>query len=96
GAGGFLYGVGLFALLLAMQGIGRPGGSSSPGIVILVIAGIGLLLGCLTLLLVPLFHILGQWAGYRILKGDDYRYRLVGRLADKWITKASIAREKLV
>lgn len=96
GAGGFLYGVGLFALLFAIQGIGRPGGSSSPGIVILVIAGIGLLLGCLILLLVPLFHILGQWAGYRILKGDDYRYRLVGRLADKWITKASITREKPV
>ncbi|HEX2996459.1 MAG TPA: DUF4870 domain-containing protein [Anaerolineales bacterium] len=96
GAGGFLYGVGLFALLFAMQGIGRSGGSSSPGIVILVIAGIGLLLGCLILLLVPLFHILGQWAGYRILKGEDYRYRLVGRLTDKWLAKESIPGEKPV
>jgi hypothetical protein len=28
---------------------------------------------------------LGQWAGYRVLKGDDYHYPLVGRLAEKWM-----------
>ena len=39
------------------------------------------------ILIVPLFHILGQWAGYRVLKGDDYRYPLVGRLVEKWTVK---------
>jgi hypothetical protein len=46
-----------------------------------------LLLGGAVMLLVPLFHILGQWAGYRILEGDDYRYPLVGRLVEKWSAK---------
>jgi len=34
-------------------------------------------------LLVPLLHIMGQWAGYRILKGDDYRYPIVGKLIER-------------
>ena len=37
------------------------------------------------LLIVPLFHLLGQWAGYRVLKGENYRYPLVGRLVEQWI-----------
>jgi uncharacterized membrane protein len=38
-------------------------------------------------LVVPLFHIMGQWAGYRILKGDDYRYPVAGNLVEKQIAK---------
>lgn len=30
-------------------------------------------------LLLPSYHILGQWAGLRILQGHDYRYPLIGR-----------------
>jgi uncharacterized Tic20 family protein len=87
--GALLYSVGLFALIASMGGIGQPGGSSSLGIFGIVIAGILLLLGSVIILLIPLLHILGQWAGYRVLKGDNYQYPLVGRLVDKWISKPS-------
>jgi uncharacterized Tic20 family protein len=40
------------------------------------------LLGC-TGLIIPLFHILGQWAGLQLLRGREFRYPLVGRLAEK-------------
>ncbi|HSB00651.1 MAG TPA: DUF4870 domain-containing protein [Anaerolineales bacterium] len=94
--GGLFYGIGLFALIVSMGGIGQPGSNSSLGIVGIVIAGIFLLLGSVILLVIPLFHILGQWAGYRVLKGDDYRYPLVGRLVDQWIAKETVSEEKPV
>jgi hypothetical protein len=37
-----------------------------------------MLVAALILLIVPLFHIMGQWAGYRVLKGDDYQYPMLG------------------
>lgn len=39
------------------------------------------------LLIVPLFHILGQWAGYRVLKGDDYHYPWIGKFIHKRLLK---------
>jgi uncharacterized Tic20 family protein len=56
---------------------------------------VSLLVIVLVMLLVPLLHILGQWAGYRVLKGDDYRYPLVGRLVEKWISQNSTSKEKI-
>ncbi len=38
-------------------------------------------------LVVPLFQILGQWAGLRVLQGRDYRYPLLGRLLENWLAK---------
>jgi uncharacterized Tic20 family protein len=38
-------------------------------------------------LVVPLYQILGQWAGLRVLQGRDYRYPLVGRWAGRWLAK---------
>ncbi len=92
--GGVLYGVGLLALIISLGGLGWFSGSSSPGIVGTVLAGAILLLGGVVILLIPLLHILGQWAGYRVLKGDDYHYPLVGRLVDKWITKKFVSAEE--
>jgi hypothetical protein len=47
-------------------------------------------------LIVPLLHILGQWAGYRILKGDDYLYPIVGKLVEKRVSKnAEPSKEEL-
>lgn len=88
-AGMFLYLAGIFALIASMFGIGQLDRSSSLGIFGMAVAVIFLLLGGLIILVIPLLHILGQWAGYRVLKGDDYRYPLVGRLAGKWISKTS-------
>lgn len=89
GTGGFLYVIGLVALIISMGGIGQPDSNSSSSIIGIVISGVLLLLGTLILLFVPLLHILGQWAGYRVLKGDEYCYPLIGRLVDRWIAKTS-------
>jgi uncharacterized Tic20 family protein len=44
------------------------------------------MLSCLVLLLLlPLFHIVGQWAGYRVLKGDDYRYPVLGKFVGRYL-----------
>ncbi len=36
------------------------------------------------LLVGPAYQILAQWAAYRILKGDNYHFPLVAKLAGKW------------
>ena len=60
---------------------------SPMGIVGIIALGGSLLITIIILLCVPLLHILGQWAGYRVLKGDNYRYPLVGRLVEKRLLK---------
>lgn len=87
--GAILYSLGLLLLVAATGAIGNPEFNSSLGIVSTVLIGIILLISVIVLLLVPFLHILGQWAGYRVLKGDDYRYPLIGRLIDKRLSKAS-------
>jgi uncharacterized Tic20 family protein len=91
----FMY---LFGFLLFIAGtgaIGQPDLNSSTGIFNIVIFGALLLISFLIILFIPLLHILGQWAGYRVLKGDNYRYPLVGRLVERWISKNSTVEEKL-
>lgn len=39
------------------------------------------------MLIVPLLHIMGQWAGYRLLKGDDYHYPIIGKLVENRLKK---------
>ena len=49
-------------------------------------------------MIVPLFQILGQWAGLRILQGYDYRYPVIGRLVENWLEKreaATVSREQM-
>ena len=76
------YMLGLLLLVAGMQAVGAP---DSPGAIFgIVILGAFLLVSSVVILLIPLLHILGQWAGYRLLKGDNYRYPLVGRLVDRW------------
>lgn len=77
-----------FLIFIALTGF-ESGGMSSTGMVGLGALFVSLLCAMLILLLLPLFHILGQWAGYRVLKGDDYRYPLVGRWVKNWISKSS-------
>lgn len=40
------------------------------------------LMSC-TMLILPLFHILGQWAGLQTLLGRDFKYPLLGRWMEK-------------
>jgi uncharacterized Tic20 family protein len=86
-AGAFMYLFG-FLLLIAVTGINRtPDFNSSTGMFNIIVFGLSLLISFTLILSVPLLHILGQWAGYRILKGDNYRYPLIGKLIERWIAK---------
>jgi uncharacterized Tic20 family protein len=88
--GGILFYIaGAFVLLGA---IGLSGGAelTSTGIVGLVIFLIFLLIFLVILLIVPVFHIMGQWAGYRVLKGDNYYYPILGRLIEKRISNNKV------
>lgn len=91
--GGFSYFVGLFALVAAMGGFANAG-SDSMGTITLVVLGIALLISFVLILSIPFLHILGQWAGYRILKGENYRYPWIGKLVERWISKNSTLKEK--
>jgi uncharacterized Tic20 family protein len=85
----FLYLFGFVLLVTGMQVLEAANLSSSLGIIGMLMLGALLLAAILLILLVPLLHILGQWAGYRLLKGDDYHYPLLGRLIEKQILKNS-------
>jgi uncharacterized Tic20 family protein len=89
-----LYSVGFLLLIAATGAMGSSDFNSGPGIAEMVIMIVILLISAIVLLLIPFLHILGQWAGYRVLKGEDYRYPLVGRLVEKWIPNNSISEEK--
>ena len=89
------YLIGLTLLAASFQASGASNFHSSPGIAELIILGALLLCGSFLLLLVPLLHILGQWAGYRVLKGDDYRYPLIGQLVEKQLSKHFTTQEDL-
>ena len=88
---GIVYLFGFMILLLTM-GVGSISDNSSSmagvGVIFLVVFG---LMALVLALLIPLFHILGQWAGYRVLKGDDFRYPLAGRLVERWMASRPIA-----
>jgi len=84
---GIIYMFGIFVFAV-MTGFGENAAlNSSAGIGGLVILFGSMLIGMGVVLVIPLFHIMGQWAGYRVLKGDDYRYPVVEKLVEKWFAK---------
>jgi uncharacterized Tic20 family protein len=89
---GLVYFFGMIALL-AMIGLeGIPNQNSGVGMLGLILFFMSLLVASVIILVIPLFHILGQWAGYRVLKGDDYQYPVIGKLVKRWIAnKTSLA-----
>ncbi|GEM_PF-402512 len=83
--GGALYFFGFFVFII-LTGFGESSSmSSSTGLVGLIVMLGSMLVALLILLVIPLFHIMGQWAGYRVLKGDDYRYPVIGKLVARVI-----------
>lgn len=82
--GGFLYLFGALFLLAGLGALGEPRMSSPIQIISVIIFGGSVLVSFVLILSVPWLHILGQWAGYRVLKGDNYCYPLIGRLVEKW------------
>jgi uncharacterized Tic20 family protein len=93
-AGSFLYLVGVLLLVVSMGAIGGTDFNSTIGTIGIVALGILLLISAVLILSVPLLHILGQWAGYRVLKGDDYQYPVIGRLVQRWSSKNSSPEER--
>lgn len=94
GASFYLFGIVL--LFTIMGGIGTPDLNSSTGIFSIVILSVAFLVAAALIVFVPLLHILGQWAGYRVLKGDNYHYPLIGRQIEKWSSKQSAIEESSV
>jgi len=87
-AGAILYVSGVSLLVFGLGAMGGPDfGSSIIGIISTVLMIIILLSAAALILLVPLLHILGQWAGYRVLKGENYRYPWIGKLVERWIVR---------
>jgi len=92
-AGGvYLLGFVLFAILI---GFGESAANGPVGMTGLAILIVSMLVAALIVLLVPLFHIMGQWAGYRVLKGDDYLYPVLGRLVERWISSGVASKQAL-
>lgn len=87
----FLLGISIITLMALMGWTGDVRVDSSMGIVGIIFFGGSLLVFFMVILFVPLLHILGQWAGYRVLKGDDYRYPVIGRLVEKWLSRKNSA-----
>jgi uncharacterized Tic20 family protein len=84
---GFVYGFGILLLAASMRIMENMQAGSAeviPGFIIFIIAS---LIAVAILLLIPLLHVLGQYAGYRVLKGDDYRYPVLGKWVEKWIAR---------
>ena len=90
----FIYMLGFFAFVAVtgLVGVAQEGGLPLGMLSLVAFIGFSLLAFAI-FLLIPLFHILGQWAGYRVLKGDYYRYPLVGRLVGKWFSNKSTLEE---
>jgi uncharacterized Tic20 family protein len=80
---GFLYLVGLIPLGI-VAGAAKGDSITNADMSGLFFFLIFMLLAFAIIMIVPVFHIMGQWAGYRVLKGDDYRYPLVGKLVEKY------------
>ncbi len=75
-----------FVAFIALTGFDpESAANSSAGLIGLVIMFGSMILALLIALLVPLFHIAGQWAGYRVLKGDDYWYPVIGKLVARFV-----------
>jgi len=82
-----IYFGGAIFFLISVGGMDAANLDSSFGIVGLVVLFGSLLCVLGIVLLVPLLHIMGQWAGYRIMKGDDYRYPIVGKWVERWFSR---------
>jgi uncharacterized Tic20 family protein len=88
GLAGIFYVVGVVVVFAVIGLEGNPNLGSSAGMAGLILFFVTLLIAALIMLSVPFFHILGQYAGYRLLKGENYRYPLLGRLVERGIAKA--------
>jgi uncharacterized Tic20 family protein len=91
--GGFIYFFGILLLIVSTGAIGDRNLNSPTTIFGVIVFGLALLISFGLILLIPFLHILGQWAGYRVLKGDDYHYPLIGKLVERWTVDKTLPAE---
>jgi uncharacterized Tic20 family protein len=91
--GGFIYFFGILLLIVSTGAIGDRNLNSPTAIFGVIVFGLALLISFGLILLIPFLHILGQWAGYRVLKGDDYHYPLIGKLVERWTVDKTLPAE---
>jgi len=84
---GFFYVFGFVVFILTIGFSGNVAMDSTSSLIGAIVFLVSLLIAMLVLLVIPLFHIMGQWAGYRVLKGDDYHYPIVGKFVEKRLVK---------
>lgn len=82
---GFFYVFGFVVFILTVGFTGDAALDSAGSMMGAIVFLVSLLFSLLVVLIMPLLHILGQWAGYRVLKGHNFRYPIAGRLVEKWI-----------
>jgi uncharacterized Tic20 family protein len=87
-AAGGVYFLGILLMLIIMLITGDAGMNTPAGMASFIVLLLSLLIAALSGLAIPLFHILGQWAGYRVLKGDNYRYPIIGKMVEKRLAKS--------
>jgi len=72
-------GIGIISIPLAANYLNSGEWAAVVGMMVMIC-----LLSCVGLI-VPVFHILGQWAGLRVLQGQDFRYPLLGRWVENFL-----------
>ncbi len=76
-----------FVFLSAVLPLAKNPASLQPSIESMLSFFVFLLCLMLVMLIVPLYQIVGQWAGLQILRGHDYHYSLIGRWTEHWLAK---------
>jgi uncharacterized Tic20 family protein len=87
GAGG-VYLLGILMTFIFLGVFGNLGTATPGSTISMIVLFATLLFSALAVLAIPVFHILGQWAGYRMLRGDNYRYPIIGRMVEKRLAKS--------
>lgn len=78
----------LFAVMIAVIVVAgylnsAQGLTSDAGLYLLIVVFVLLLLACLSLLALPIFHLFAMIAWAQVMKGVNYRYPLLGKMIEK-------------
>ena len=92
---GFIAMAGMVIFPITMWASGSHDPNAPMGMIGIVFLLLIMLIALAIILLIPLFHVLGQYAGYRVLKGDDYHYPVLGKLVEKWIARQTSLSESM-
>ena len=78
-----IFWLGTIPVLILQSQMGASNSNSEAVMAAFALFFVFLLIGLVMLLVLPAFHILGEVAGYRVLKGKNYHYPIIGKLVEK-------------